>query len=45
MEDAVCYSFYAVDIHRADHVVFRNIKRGVYPTIPLGPCCRPAAGV
>ncbi len=35
-EDAVCYSCYAVDIHRRDHTVFRDFKPGVYPTIPLG---------
>ncbi|MCM8769891.1 MAG: FAD-dependent oxidoreductase [Candidatus Omnitrophica bacterium] len=35
-EDAVCYSCYAVDIHRSDHTVFRNFPPGVYPTIPLG---------
>lgn len=35
-EDAVCYSFYPVDIHRADHLDFREIPAGVYPTIPLG---------
>jgi hypothetical protein len=35
-DDAVCYSFYPVDIHRADHVDFRAIAPGVYPTIPLG---------
>jgi len=34
--DAICYSFYGVDIHRADHVAYRVIKPGVYPTIPLG---------
>ena len=35
-EDAVCYSFYPVDVHRADHLDFREITAGVYPTIPLG---------
>lgn len=35
-DDAVCYSFYPVDIHRPDHLVFRMLKPGVYPTIPLG---------
>jgi hypothetical protein len=35
-DDAVCHSFYAVDIHRPDHIDFRNIEPGVYPTIPLG---------
>jgi hypothetical protein len=34
-EDAVCYSFYAVDVHRADRVDFREIPSGIYPTIPL----------
>jgi len=35
-EDAVCYSCYAVDIHRSDHTVFRDFQPGIYPTIPLG---------
>ncbi len=35
-DDAVCYSFYPVDIHRADWLDFREIPAGVYPTIPLG---------
>lgn len=35
-EDAVCYSFYPVDIHRTDWLDFREIPAGVYPTIPLG---------
>ncbi|OPZ28113.1 MAG: dihydrolipoamide dehydrogenase [Lentisphaerae bacterium ADurb.BinA184] len=35
-EDAVCYTFYAIDIHRADHTHYRRIEPGVHPTIPLG---------
>ena len=35
-DDAVCYSFYPVDLHRADHIEGRSIQRGVYPSIPLG---------
>ncbi len=35
-DDAVCYSFYPVDIHRADWLDFREIPAGIYPTIPLG---------
>lgn len=35
-EDAVCYSFYPIDVHRADHILGRPLERGIYPTIPLG---------
>ena len=35
-EDAVCYSFYPVDLHRADRLQFRAIGPGILPTIPLG---------
>ncbi|MCD6365871.1 MAG: FAD-dependent oxidoreductase, partial [Planctomycetes bacterium] len=35
-EDAVCYSFYPVDIHSEDDLDFREIPPGVYPSIPLG---------
>jgi hypothetical protein len=35
-EDAVCYAFYPVDSHRSDSLVYRALKPGVYPTIPLG---------
>jgi len=35
-EDAVCYSFYTIDIHRADHIKGHPIGPGILPTIPLG---------
>ena len=35
-EDAVSYSFYMLGIHRNNQIVSRNIKQGIYPTIPLG---------
>jgi hypothetical protein len=34
--DAVCYSFYPIDVHCADHIHGRPIKAGIFPTIPLG---------
>ncbi len=40
-EDAVCYSFYAIDSHRTDFIHGHLIGPGVFPTIPLGallPC-------
>ena len=35
-DDAVCYSFYPVDVHTAEGLVFRPLKEGVVPTIPFG---------
>jgi hypothetical protein len=35
-EDAVCYSFYTIDSHRADFIRGHPIGAGIYPTIPLG---------
>ena len=35
-DDAVCYSFYVVDIHRPVHIDMRHFQPGTYPTIPLG---------
>lgn len=35
-EDAICYSFYPVDSHRADSLILRALKPGIHPTIPLG---------
>jgi hypothetical protein len=36
-EDAVCYSFYPIDIHQPDGhgIDIRPLARGVFPTIPL----------
>ncbi|HMP76088.1 MAG TPA: FAD-dependent oxidoreductase [Kiritimatiellia bacterium] len=36
-EDAVCYSFYPIDLHRADGdgVDIRPLAHGTFPTIPL----------
>jgi hypothetical protein len=35
-DDAIAYSFYPVDIHTADGLVYRPLPRGVVPTIPFG---------
>lgn len=35
-EDAVCYSFYTIDSHRADFIRGHSIRPGIFPTIPLG---------
>jgi len=35
-DDAVCYSFYPVDVHTAEGLVFRPLPEGVVPTIPFG---------
>jgi choline dehydrogenase-like flavoprotein len=35
-DDAVCYSFYPVDVHTAEGLVYRPLKEGVVPTIPFG---------
>lgn len=35
-DDAVCYSFYPVDVHTVDGLVFRSLREGVVPTIPFG---------
>jgi hypothetical protein len=35
-EDALCYSFYPIDIHRENGLVKRHLKPGVVPTIPRG---------
>lgn len=35
-DDAICYSFYPVDVHTAEGLVFRPLREGVVPTIPFG---------
>jgi hypothetical protein len=37
-EDAVCYSFYPIDIHRGDEkgLDYQPLKTGTFPTIPRG---------
>ena len=35
-EDSICYSFYMIAIHKDDKIISRDIKPGIYPTIPLG---------
>ena len=35
-DDALCYSFYPIDLHTKDGVVPPHLKRGVVPTIPRG---------
>lgn len=37
-DDAVCYSFYPVDVHRpnGDGIDIRPLREGVFPTIPRG---------
>jgi hypothetical protein len=42
-EDAVCYSFYTIDSHRADFIRGHSIGPGIFPTIPLG-ALLPAGG-
>jgi FAD dependent oxidoreductase len=34
--DAVCYSFYPIDVHTPQATVFRPLREGVVPTIPFG---------
>lgn len=34
-DDAVCYSFYPIDVHDADGVEPRHLAEGVVPTVPL----------
>jgi hypothetical protein len=34
--DAVCYSFYPIDVHTEDGLIYRPLPRGVVPTIPYG---------
>jgi FAD dependent oxidoreductase len=37
-EDAVCYSFYPIDVHRpsGDGIELHRLKEGTFPTIPRG---------
>ena len=37
-EDAICYSFYPIDVHQPDSMAIdiRPLARGVVPTIPYG---------
>jgi len=35
-DDAVCYSFYPIDLHDAHGVVPEKLKPGTFPTIPRG---------
>ena len=35
-DDALCYSFYPIDLHTKDGVAPKHLKRGVVPTIPRG---------
>jgi hypothetical protein len=35
-EDAVCYSFYPIDLHTDHGLVYERLKPGIVPTIPLG---------
>ena len=35
-DDALCYSFYPIDLHTKNGVVPKHLKRGVVPTIPRG---------
>jgi hypothetical protein len=35
-DDAVCYSFYPVDVHTAEGLVYRVLPEGILPTIPFG---------
>jgi hypothetical protein len=35
-EDAVCYSFYPIDLHTRDGVVPKPLAPGTVPTVPLG---------
>jgi len=34
--DAVCHSFYPIDLHEEDGVRPKHLKEGVVPTVPLG---------
>jgi len=35
-DDAVCYSFYPIDLHTSGKLVGKKLKPGVVPTVPLG---------
>ena len=35
-DDAICYSFYMLGIHKDNELISRDVKPGIYPTIPLG---------
>ncbi|MFA5859585.1 MAG: FAD-dependent oxidoreductase [Elusimicrobiota bacterium] len=35
-DDAVCYSFYPIDLHNDHSLEYQMIGEGIYPTIPLG---------
>jgi hypothetical protein len=35
-DDAVCYSFYPIDVHTAEGLVYRVLPEGIRPTIPFG---------
>lgn len=35
-DDAICYSFYPIDVHRAQTILGRKLQPGIRPTIPLG---------
>ncbi|MFP4106119.1 MAG: FAD-dependent oxidoreductase [Phycisphaerae bacterium] len=35
-EDAVCYSFYPIDVHTETGVIYEPLPKGVVPTVPLG---------
>ena len=35
-DDAICYSFYAIDLHLTDSIQGRPLGKGVVPTIPFG---------
>ncbi len=35
-DDAVCYSYYPIDIHCENHIDYRTIPDGIIPTLPLG---------
>jgi hypothetical protein len=41
--DAVCYSFYPIDVHEEHGLTYRPMARGVVPTIPFGSLV-PSAG-
>jgi glycine/D-amino acid oxidase-like deaminating enzyme len=35
-DDAVCYSFYPIDVHTDEGLIFRPLSEGVAPSIPFG---------
>jgi hypothetical protein len=41
--DAVCYSFYPIDVHEEHGLNYRPMERGIVPTLPFG-ALLPAAG-